>query len=81
MMTVSSRSPSSLNSSVDIETDTEYLKIAKKGGGRKGQKHIYYYVQSLYRVKPRKAESSFSGEYLILLVFDLTNVFVYLQIY
>ena len=36
MMTVSSR-PSTLDSSVDIETDTNYLKIAKKGGGHKGK--------------------------------------------
>lgn len=36
MMTVPSRSQSSPDSSVDIETDTEYLKIAKKGGGHKG---------------------------------------------
>ncbi|XP_020609428.1 uncharacterized protein LOC110048011 [Orbicella faveolata] len=35
MMTVPSRSQSSPDSSVDIETDTEYLKIAKKGGGHK----------------------------------------------
>lgn len=37
MMTVPSRSHSSPDSSVDIETDTEYLKIAKKGGGHKGK--------------------------------------------
>ncbi|XP_078345346.1 uncharacterized protein LOC144630857 isoform X11 [Oculina patagonica] len=35
MMTVSLRPQSSPDSSIDIETDTEYLKIAKKGGGRK----------------------------------------------
>lgn len=27
---------SSAKSSADIETDTEYLQLAKKGGGRKG---------------------------------------------
>ena len=33
------KSPQSSNadSSVDIELDTDYLKIAKKGGGRKGE--------------------------------------------
>ena len=36
MATVSSR-PSALDTSVDIETDTDYLKIAKKGGGHKGK--------------------------------------------
>ena len=36
MMTVSSQ-PSTLDTSVDIETDTDYLKIAKKGGGHKGK--------------------------------------------
>jgi len=28
--------PSSAASSIDIETNTDYLKIAKKGGGHKG---------------------------------------------
>ena len=37
MVTVAaSPRPSSAASSVDIETETEYLKIAKKGGGHKG---------------------------------------------
>jgi len=36
MMTVPSRSQSSPDSSVDINTNTEYLKIARKGGGHKG---------------------------------------------
>lgn len=35
MMTVSSQR-SSANSLLDIETDTDYLKVAKKGGGHKG---------------------------------------------
>ncbi|XP_074628047.1 uncharacterized protein LOC141885979 isoform X2 [Acropora palmata] len=34
MMTVSSQ-PSSANSLLDIETETDYLKVAKKGGGHK----------------------------------------------
>ena len=36
MMTVSSRL-SNLETSADIDTDTDYLKIAKKGGGHKGK--------------------------------------------
>ena len=36
MVTVSARL-SNVDSSVDIETDTDYLKIAKKGGGHKGE--------------------------------------------
>jgi len=37
MVTVStSPRPSSMDSSVNIETETDYLKIAKKGGGHKG---------------------------------------------
>ena len=39
MVTVSPR-PSNIDSSVDIETDTDYLKIAKKGGGHKGKSQI-----------------------------------------
>ena len=35
MMTVSSKS-SSLDNTLDIKTDTDYLKIAKKGGGHQG---------------------------------------------
>ena len=37
MVTVStSPRPSSMDSSVNVETETDYLKIAKKGGGHKG---------------------------------------------
>ena len=39
MMTVSSPL-SNLDSSVDIETNTDYLKIAKKGGGHKGKHKV-----------------------------------------
>ena len=38
MVTVSSSPrPTNLDSSVNVKTDTEYLKIAKKGGGHKGK--------------------------------------------
>ena len=38
MVTVSSSPrPTNLDSSVSVKTDTEYLKIAKKGGGHKGR--------------------------------------------
>ena len=38
MVTVSaSPRPASTESSVNIETETDYLKIAKKGGGHKGK--------------------------------------------
>lgn len=38
MVTVaSSPRPANLDSSMDVETDTDYLKTAKKGGGHKGQ--------------------------------------------
>ena len=37
MLTVSSPPrPSSADSSFEVETDTDYLRIAKKGGGHKG---------------------------------------------
>ena len=37
MLTVSSRPrPSNADSSFEVETDTDYLRIAKKGGGHKG---------------------------------------------
>ena len=39
MMTVSSPQ-SNADASVDIETDTNYLKIAKKGGGHKGKHKV-----------------------------------------
>jgi len=35
MVTVAS-SPRPENSSMEVETETQYLKIAKKGGGHKG---------------------------------------------
>lgn len=41
MMTVSSQ-PSSANSLLDIETETDYLKVAKKGGGHKGTCIVIY---------------------------------------
>lgn len=38
MLTVAnSPRPSGLDSSLEIEVNTEYLKIAKKGGGHKGK--------------------------------------------
>lgn len=37
MVTVaSSPRPENLDSSMEVETETQYLKIAKKGGGHKG---------------------------------------------
>ena len=38
MVTVSSSPrPTNLDSSVNVKADTEYLKVAKKGGGHKGK--------------------------------------------
>ena len=42
MMTVSSQ-PSIANSLLDIETETDYLKVAKKGGGHKGTCTVLLY--------------------------------------
>ena len=36
MTVAASPRPSSADSSIEISTDTEYLQIAKKGGGHKG---------------------------------------------
>ena len=36
MTVAASPRPSSADSSIEINTDTEYLQIAKKGGGHKG---------------------------------------------
>jgi len=47
MVTVSSP-PSNLDTSVDIETETDYLKVAKKGGGRKGQR-LFSANRDVYR--------------------------------
>ena len=49
MVTVStSPRPASAENSVNIETETDYLKIAKKGGGHKGKQ------QSVSGNSPRK---------------------------
>ena len=44
MVTVSNNSPrpSTLTMSTNIATETAYLKLAKKGGGRKGLAHSCY---------------------------------------
>lgn len=53
MVTVSSR-PSVLDTSVDIETDTDYLKIAKKGGGHKGKSIALIELNNVVSTKVKK---------------------------
>ena len=49
MVTVSnSPRPSNLDSSLDLDTNTEYLKMAKKGGGRKGTIRRLFFMPILY---------------------------------
>ena len=43
MVTVSaSPRPAGMESSVNLETETDYLKIAKKGGGHKGKLSVSF---------------------------------------
>ncbi|XP_068688838.1 uncharacterized protein [Montipora foliosa] len=57
MMTVSSRL-SNLETSVDIDTDTDYLKIAKKGGGHKDLLEITPHKPSSEPVKCDKQDGT-----------------------
>ena len=55
MVTVSSSPrPTSLDSSVNVNTDTEYLQIAKKGGGHKGKTEYTIVMATCmsYNIKP-----------------------------
>ena len=45
------RHPSALDTSLDVETDTDYLKIAKKGGGHKG-KTLLLITSEIYQSCP-----------------------------
>ena len=48
MVTVAS-SPRPENSSVEVETETQYLKIAKKGGGHKGAYCSWSLVKEIFQ--------------------------------
>jgi len=48
MVTVAS-SPRPENSSMEVETETQYLKIAKKGGGHKGTYSSWSLVKDIFQ--------------------------------
>ena len=48
MVTVAS-SPRPENSSMEVETETQYLKIAKKGGGHKGSYCSWSLVKEIFQ--------------------------------
>lgn len=83
MVTVSDTSRSSdLDSSVDIETDTEYLKLAKKGGGHSGKseftRQTNYRVSAITRVDCT-GKYTYQGKQIRQLCFLLSDAGIFVK--